>query len=78
MYKVEFVPIKDGHTNVWLPGMFLVRIKVQKGSQGELYSYKRDDEEVFAFRTENEVLTKRIGQEILGVYRQKLLNPVTG
>jgi hypothetical protein len=43
MYRVEFVPIKDGQTNGWMPGMFLVRVKVQKGSQGELYSYKKDD-----------------------------------
>ena len=40
MYKIEFVPIKDGNTNGWIPGMFLLRIKVQKGSPLELYSYK--------------------------------------
>lgn len=37
-----------------MSGMFVLRIKVQRGNKNELYSYRRDDgEELFAFRTEN-------------------------
>ena len=72
LYKLEFVPIKDAARNGWEAGMFVVRFKVQRGSKHEMYSFKSDGTEVFAFRTENEVLCKRMGQEILELYRQRL------
>jgi hypothetical protein len=66
--------MKDQNQN-WDSGMFILRLKVQRGNKNDLYSFKRDDgEEFIAFRTENEVLCQKIGQSILEVYRQRLLS----
>ena len=74
MYRVEFVPIRDSYIGEYIPGSFIVRLKVQKGNRNEMYSFRKEDRtELFAFRTENEVLTRGIGQEILEIYRQRMM-----
>lgn len=54
----------------------MIRLKIQKGQKDDLYSFKNyDGEDYFAFRTANEVLTRKIGQEIIEVYRKRLTLP---
>lgn len=64
LYKLEFVPLRNpAKKNEWVPGKYIIRLRVEMGSQKELYSFRKSDgEELFAFRTENEVLSKKMGQ----------------
>lgn len=58
---------------MFIQGRYILRLKIMKGQQKELYSFlDYDRNDCFAFRTANEVLVRRIGQEILETYRQRL------
>ena len=68
------MPIRD--ENGYLPGQYIIRLRISKGQKDELYSFKNyDSEELIAFRTANEVLVRKLGQEILELYRRKLFQP---
>ena len=46
------MPLKED--KVFLPGKFIIRLKISQGELDELYSYKNyENEELCSFRTEN-------------------------
>lgn len=49
------MPLKNPQRkNEFVPGRYVVRLRVEMGSQKELYSFRKSDgDELFAFRTEN-------------------------
>lgn len=52
MYTVEFVPIKSSYNrNNYIAGRYLVKINLKFGIRDEIYSYKDDHKDYFAFRT---------------------------
>jgi len=73
-YKLEYVPVRDSEGKYnFMQGRYIIRLRIMKGQQKELYSfsdYEKND--YFAFRTANEVLVRKIGQEILETYRVRL------
>jgi hypothetical protein len=54
MYSVKFVPIKTNKQD-FIPGKYVLRIKIKAGSRQNMYSYINDGEsiEYLAFRTAN-------------------------
>ncbi len=73
--KVQFVPLK-GHDNKFISGKFLIKISVRFGDRKEFYSFKEDPDakkEYFAVRTDNDTKLITSAQEILGIYKNRVL-----
>jgi hypothetical protein len=41
LYKLEYVPVRDEAG--FIPGQYLIRLKISKGQKDELYSFKNYD-----------------------------------
>ena len=75
LYLVEFVPVvRPDNEEEFLKGMFVVRIKVKLGVNGEIYSYKEGDTDLFPFRMSSMICNLE-GRELLHRVKCRFENP---
>lgn len=54
MYWVNFVPVKQKNSPYhYIAGRYVTKITIKYGLRNEIYSYRSEDRDYFAFRTEN-------------------------
>ena len=41
LYRLEYIPIRD--EKGFMPGEYVIRLRISKGQKGELYSFKNYD-----------------------------------
>ena len=76
MYLVEFVPIRESeHPYEFMPGMFVVKVAVKYGLRDDIYSYRENENDYFAFRNDGEVVHKE-GRQLLKNLRERIRNPL--
>ena len=49
------MPVKDYENGPYIPGGYVIRIKIDPGKRDEIYSYEDNGIDVFPFRSMNEI-----------------------
>lgn len=55
-YHIEFVPVKNRSNKQFIPGAYVIRVKVECGDRDSIYFYTEDDVDYYYFRTYKQVL----------------------
>ena len=73
-YHIEFVPVKNRSNKQFIPGAYIIRVKVECGDRDSIYFYNEDDVDYYYFRTYKQVLRMKTS-DVFEELKRRIRNP---